>query len=422
MKPWIIGLVLGLTATTMVAAQQAGAPPAGAPGARPAGAGGPPRGYRPPNITNMPGTDSGSGMPCDMLTTYGEKQPAGWPAVPYGKNAPPRTDAPFKLPDYVTPAPAGANSTLGAAGPLTGKDSEGAKARGLVIPDVPELPWKFVEQPEAPRGTPGWANTNSVQMLKSGNLIVTQRNAMFQIMEYTQDGRLIRAIDPNLVARPHGMRLDKDDNIWITDQACNSVVKIDTTGKVLLRIGTSGKTGIWDEAKGERLFSEPTDIGFGPNGDVYVSNGHGNGDPRVFRFDKNGKYITSWDMKREGKGQTIIHTIAVNKKGEVFVGDRELHQIKVYDSNGKYLRMMQLDNLICGLYIDSKDQLWVATGMDGMVLRVGWDGKVLGRIGKLGWGANEFGEAHYMTISPDGKTMWVTDTVNNNVKKLVLGS
>ncbi|MDB5439529.1 MAG: hypothetical protein JWM33_1956, partial [Caulobacteraceae bacterium] len=83
---------------------------------------------------------------------------------------------------------------------------------------------------------------------------------------------------------------------------------------------------------------------------------------------------------------------------------------------------IQLQNLLCGLYVDAKDQLWVTTGMDGMILRVSWDGKVLGRIGKLGWDKNDFGEAHFMTIAPDGKTMWVTDTVNNNVKKLVLSN
>jgi sugar lactone lactonase YvrE len=430
LKPWIVGLVLGLTATSVVLAQQAppaGAPPAGGP-PRPAGAaapggggGGPQQGrIRPPNISNMPGTDSGFGFPCDQLTTYGEVQPAGWPNVPYGKNAPPPPGPAFKLPDYATPAPAGPNSVLGAAGPGTGADSEGAKSRGLVIPDVPDLPWKFVPGPEAPRGTPGWANTNGVGLLKNGRVIVTQRMPMYQIMEYGQDNKLRRVLNPNLLARPHGMRIDKDDNIWITDQSCNTVVKLNTQGEVLLRIGTNGKTGIWDEAKGERFLSQPTDVAVAPNGDIFVSNGHGQGDPRVFRFDKNGKYITSWSMKREGPTQTIIHTIVVRKNGEVLVGDRELHLIKIYDMNGKFLRQYQLQNLLCGLYIDSKDQLWVTTGMDGMVLRVGWDGKVLGKIGKLGWAKNDFGEAHYMAITPDGKTMYVSDTVNNDITKLEL--
>jgi sugar lactone lactonase YvrE len=70
--------------------------------------------------------------------------------------------------------------------------------------------------------------------------------------------------------------------------------------------------------------------------------------------------------------------------------------------------------------VDAKDQLWMTTGQNGMVLRLDWDGKVLGRIGREGFGANDFGEAHYMTMTPDGGTIYVSDTVNNDIKKLSL--
>ena len=418
MKAWIIGLALGLSASTFVAAQQpaadGAAPAAGPTGQRGASATGAAGGgaaanrLRPPNISNMPGTDSGFGMPCDQLTMYGETQPAGWPAVPYGKGAGKPGPA-YTLPAYVAPAPAGENSVLGAAGPGKGAESEGAKARGLVIPEAPTLPFKFVDQPEAPRGSPGWANVNGVGMFRDGHLLITQREPMFEIMEYGQDGKLLRAIDPNLLARPHGLRVDKEDNIWITDQSCNTVVKINRAGNVLLRLGVNGEGGV---------FSQPTDVAIASNGDIFVSNSHGQGEPKIVRFDKTGKFIKSWSMAREGKEQTIIHTLVINKKDEVFVGDRETHLIKVYNTDGKPLRTIQMQNLICELYIDSKDQLWMTTGMDGMVLKLDWNGKILGKIGQLGWEKNEFGEAHFMSLSPDGKTMWVTDTVNNNVKKL----
>jgi DNA-binding beta-propeller fold protein YncE len=392
----VLCLLLGVASTANALAQDAPAAPVA------------PRAIRAPDVPNPPGTDSGNGPACSKLTAYGSIQPPGPPAVPYGAGAP--APAPVAAPVYAPPNPARQNSNLGASN---------MEARGIVTPDVPVLPWQFVEPPQPPSGSAGFANVNSVQLLKNGRLIVNQRMPMYQWMEYDAGGRLMRVFDPDLVGRPHGMRIDSHDNIWVTDQQCNVVMKLNSQGEVLLTLGTVGKAGTWDEAKGDHLFNQPTDIAFAPNGDIFVSNGHGGPDPRVLRFDKNGKYITSWSMARSDPSQPIIHTLIVHKN-EVWVGDRELKLIKVFDFNGKLLRQIQMQNLICGLYVDSKGQLWLTTGQDGMILRLDWNGKVLGRIGKEGYGVNDFGEAHYMTITPDGTTMYVSDTVNNNIKKLKL--
>lgn len=292
--------------------------------------------------------------------------------------------------------------------------------RGTVIPDAPQLPYQFMDAPNPPSGTAGFANVNGVGLLKNGHLIVNQRLPMYELLEYDQNNRLIRNIDPNLISRPHGMRIDKDDNIWVTDQQCNMVVKLNPGGEVLLVLGTSGKAGTWDEAKGDHLFNQPTDIAFAPNGDVLVSTGHGGPDPRIVRFDKTGKFITTWSLKHPDGSPALIHTLVVNAKGEVWAGNREVNTIRVFDLNGKPLREIKMKNLICGFYVDAKDQLWMTTGMDGMVFRLDWNGKILGYVGKSGFSAHEFGEAHYMTMSPDGKTMFVGDTVNNDIKKLQL--
>ena len=301
MKAWLVSLALGLTVAPLAQAQEAAAP----------------RPLRPLNLPNPRGTDSGAGPACEQLTTYGEAQPPGPAAVPYGKGAPPPAPA-AALPTFAQATPARADSTLGAAG---------IDVRGVTIPDAPVLPFKFMPAPQPPQGTAGFANVNGVGLLKDGRLVVNQRLPMYQTLVYSADGRLLRNPDPNLQSRPHGMRIDRDDNIWLTDQQCNTVIKLNVNGDVLLRLGTSGKAGTWDEAKGDKLFNQPTDIAFGPNGDVFVSTGHGGPDPRIVRFDRNGK---------------------------------------------------------------------------------------------SGYGTYEFGEAHYMTMSADGRTMYVGDTVNNDIKKLQL--
>lgn len=400
-KTIAICVVLSLVTTPVAMAQ-------GVPGAQ---GGQAPRPLRPVNLPNPPGTDSGAGPACDQLTSYGEIQPPGPAPKPYGKGAPP-PPPPTPLPEFSPAIPARADSTLGAAG---------IDVRGVSIPDAPALAYRFAAAPQPPRGTIGFANVNGVGLLKDGRLVVNQRMPMYQVLVYAADGRLLRNLDPNIQSRPHGMRIDSADNIWMTDQQCNTVTKINANGDVLLRLGTSGKAGTWNEAKGERLFNQPTDIAFAPNGDLYVSTGHGGPDPRVLHFDKAGKFINTWSMAHAEGPNPTIHTMVVRKNGEVYVGDREAKKIRVFDANGKLLREIPQKNLICGLYVDSKDQLWMTTGMDGMVLKLGWDGKVLGVIGKSGFGATDFGEAHYMTMSADAKTMYVSDTVNNDIKKILIG-
>jgi len=365
---------------------------------------------RPPNVGVPRGSDAGAGPACDQLTNYGQVPPPGPEATVYGRGAPAAAPAPEPV---TTPAAAagrgrgGGGGTLGAAGIAT---------RGTFIPDAPTLPYRFVEQPHPPRGTAGFSNVAGVGLLKNGHLMVVQRMPMFDILEYDAQGRLLRVINPNIMARPHGMRIDANDNIWMTDQSCHIVIKMNPRGDVLMTLGTVGKTGVWDEAKGDHLLHQPTDVAFAPNGDIFVSQSHGGTDPRVLRFNKNGKFITSWSMARDGAAP-VIHTLVVHK-GLVYVSDREVKVLRVFDMNGKPVRDIQMKNLICGFYVDRKDQLWMTTGQDGQLMRLDWNMNILAFIGKEGFGANDFGEAHYMTMTPDGKTIYISDTVNNDIKRL----
>ncbi len=368
---------------------------------------------RPPNVAPARGTDAGGGVPCELVTSYNEVQPAGPPPQPYGPGTPPQPAqiaATILLPPPpAPPRPAGAGgSGLGAAGAAT---------RGIVIPTAPKLAYTPVEPPHAPAGTV-WSNVAGVGLLKNGHLIVAERMPMYQLLEYDQQNRLIRSFGANIVGRVHGMRIDADDNIWLTDQTCSTVLKLNSRGEVLMTLGTKGKAGTWDEAKGDHLFNQPTDVAIGPTGDIFVSTGHGGPDPRVVRFDKNGKFITTWSLKHPDGSPATIHTIVVDRNNRVYVGDREVKVLRIFDASGKSIRDVQMKNLICGLFIDSKGEPWMTTGQDGMVMKIDWNGNVLAWAGQEGFGADDFGEAHYMTMTPDRKTIYVGDTVNNDIKRL----
>ena len=322
---------------------------------------------------------------CAATTSYGEVQATANPAPP-GPQLPPRK-----------PAAVGS----------------------FPIPDAPMLPYQAVQTPPPPPGTK-YVGVADVAVMPNGHLLVFQRSAINQLMEFDTDGKLLRSFADNIAAQAHGLQIDRHGNIWLTDIVCNTVMKLDPAGRVLMTIGTKGKTGTWDEASGAHLFNQPNDVAFGTNDDIWVVTGHGGTDPRVLHFDKNGKYLTSWSMKHADGSTATIHSIVLSPKGELYIGDRSSNQIIVMSQQGKTLRTIQMKNQVGGLFVDKKGGLWMAGGADAMVIKLDWDGKVTGWTGKPGYGvsANEYTEVHYLALSPDLKTIYIADSLGDRLDKL----
>ena len=145
------------------------------------------------------------------------------------------------------------------------------------------------------------------------------------------------------------------------------------------------------------------------------------GDPRVMKFDKDGKFLSSAAMARSDGRLPVIHSVVVAPTGEVWVADRASAKIVVFDKDLKNRnREIQLGQLTCGFYEDPTGQLWLSTGRHGMVMKMGWDGSVQGWFGKAGTvrDSNDVGEGHYMAVSKDQKTIWVADSVLAKVHKI----
>ncbi len=320
---------------------------------------------------------------CNSITSYGESQPTADAPVPAAA-LPPRK-----------PAAVGS----------------------YPIPDAPMLPYQAVQTPPPPSGTK-YVGVADVAVMPNGHLLVFQRSALNQLMEFDTDGKLLRSFADNIAAQAHGLKVDRHGNIWLTDIVCNTVMKLDPSGRVLMTIGTKGKTGTWDEATGQHVFIQPNDVAFGPKDDIWVVTGHGGTDPRVLHFDKNGKYITSWSMKHADGSTATIHSIVLSPKGELYIGDRSSNQILVMTQQGKTLRTIQMKNQVGGLFVDSKGGLWMAGGADAMVLKLDWDGKVTGWTGSPGYGPNQYTEVHYLAVSPDMKYIYVADSLGDRLDKL----
>ena len=266
----------------------------------------------------------------------------------------------------------------------------------------------------------GWSlgAPSSVAIDSRGHLIVFNRGA-HPIVAFDRDGAFVRAIGEGAYARPHGMRLDRDGNIWTVDDRGHTVTKLSPDGKVLLQLGVRDKPGEWDEATQSRLFNQPTDVAIAPSGDIFVTQGHGMSVPRVLRFDRTGRFITSWGGAGTEPGRfDIAHSIVVDAKGLVYVADRQNRRVQIFDADGRFIREWKFAGLPCGLYIGGDGEMYLLTGFAGQILKLGPDGKAVAATGQPGKGLGEFGEAHFMVIGPD-KTIYVADTVNATLHKFV---
>jgi sugar lactone lactonase YvrE len=191
------------------------------------------------------------------------------------------------------------------------------------------------------------------------------------LMHYDATGKLIGHMGADLFAFPHGIYVDQEGDVWVTDplppdgrgaggKVGQQVTKLSPAGKVLLQIGTRSVSG-----KGTNEFSSPSDVVVGKNGDVFVADGHGEGtNERIMKFDKTGQYIKQWGKSGNGPcgaGEfSSLHALAIDSQGRLFVGDRDNNRIQIYDQDGKYLTCWYQFSRPSGIYIDADDNLFVA--------------------------------------------------------------
>jgi sugar lactone lactonase YvrE len=291
----------------------------------------------------------------------------------------------------------------------------------LLVPETaPEL--DYVVAPTAvslPAGVTMGAAA-SVAFDANGHLFVLTRGDK-TFFEFNPDGSFVRSFGDKLFTRSHGLRIDGDGNLWATDVGGHVVVKMNRDGQPLLTIGTRGEAGEWNEATGSHKLNQPNDVVIAANGDVFIAQGHtpgAEGDARVLKFDKAGKFIKSWGGKGSGPGQfQVAHGIAIDGKGLVWVADRENQRIQVFDQDGKVVREVKYKGLPCSLDI-GKQYMYMVNGFAGQVLRLDLNGKVLAAMGKPGKGPGEFGEAHMIAVNQKGE-IYVADSVNAALVKFV---
>jgi len=291
----------------------------------------------------------------------------------------------------------------------------------LLVPQTaPELAYAAVPNPiTLPAGTTMGASA-SLAFDARGHLLVLTRGAQ-PFFEFDENGTFIRTFGDNLFTRAHGIRLDADGNIWATDVGAHLVYKLSPQGQVLLTLGTKGQAGEWNEAAGSRKLNQPNDVAIARNGDVFIVQGHTpgpRGDARVLKFDRTGRFIKSWGGKGKAPGQfEVAHGIAIDAQGLLWVTDRENQRIQIFDADGTFVREQKYAGLPCSLDI-GRQYIYMVNGFAGQIVQLDLSGKVLAAAGKAGTGPGEFGEAHFIAVSPKGE-LYVADSVNSALLKFV---
>jgi DNA-binding beta-propeller fold protein YncE len=231
------------------------------------------------------------------------------------------------------------------------------------------------------------------------------------VLVFDRDGAFLRSWGDDLLKTPHGLRIDHEDNVWVTDIGNHQVLKFDARGKLLLALGKKGEPG-----DGPDRFDRPTDVAVTPAGDFYVSDGYGNA--RVLKFSKEGKLLKQWGKKGSGEGEfNLPHAICLDKKGRVYVGDRENNRIQVFDADGKFLAQWKESGAPFGLAL-AGDRLFVADGRANWVKVLDLDGKPLGRWGEKGTGPGQFNLPHMLCVDSRG-AVYVAEVDGKRVQKFV---
>jgi sugar lactone lactonase YvrE len=244
-------------------------------------------------------------------------------------------------------------------------------------------------------------------------VIVTSRGA-YKVMVFNHEGEFLRGFGQDVLVAPHGLRIDQDDNIWVTDVEQHIVLKLSPEGRVLMVLGQQNNKGEFDKERNMALFYKPADIAFGLDDDLYVADGYGN--TRIVQFSKEGDFIREWGVAGKAAKQfNNPHNIVVADNGKVFVADRHNKRIQIFTSEGKLIDIW--DHLGKPWGLDADDShLYLTDGNAEKVLVLDFKGKILESFGGVGEVPGKFRAAHGIAVD-DAQNIWVTEILNWRVQK-----
>jgi DNA-binding beta-propeller fold protein YncE len=213
------------------------------------------------------------------------------------------------------------------------------------------------------------------------------------VFKFSPQGEVVRSFGRGMFIWPHGLHIDREGNVWVSDAATtpavamaakagvkagHQVVKFSPEGRVLMTLGEPGVAG-----NDERHLRSPSSIAVAENGDIFVADGHElNGNNRVMKFSRDGRYLMQWGKTGYAPGEfRTLHGIAIDMQGRVYVADRNNNRIQLFDQQGKHLSTWLQFGTPSGIAFDDKGNIFVADSESDSVNNPGWEQGI--RIGDV---------------------------------------
>ena len=297
-----------------------------------------------------------------------------------------------------------------------------------------------------------WGSVTGVQPDPDGNhMWVLDRcgangcidSGLDPVLKFDLDGKLVKSFGAGLFAFPHGFFVDHEGNVWVTEGAPDGdargeagfkrgmghqVFKLSPEGEVVMTLGEGGVPG--DD---EYHFNGPANVVVAPTGEIFVADGHGIfGNNRVVKFSRDGRFITTWGTTGFGPTAGEIsepHSIAMDSRGRVFVGDRKGARIQIFDQNGTWLDEWRQFGAPSSLFISHEDDRIYVT--DSQVSRLApfwqgtrtdaWEGRI--RIGDVRNGSvSHFVRSNAQWVGADRMgNVYGTEITGTQILKYVRG-
>ena len=205
------------------------------------------------------------------------------------------------------------------------------------------------------------------------------------IYKFSAKGDVVKSFGRGRFIWPHGLHVDREGNVWVTDAATtpavamaakggvkagHQVFKFSPEGRVLMTFGEAGVAG-----NDEKHFRSPSSVAVAQNGDIFIADGHElNGNNRVMKFSKDGRFIKQWGKTGYAPGEfRTLHGIAIDQQGRIFIADRNNNRIQLFDQEGKHLSTWTQFGTPSGIALDDKGQIYVADSESDGVNNPGWE-------------------------------------------------
>jgi len=206
------------------------------------------------------------------------------------------------------------------------------------------------------------------------------------ILEFAPSGKLLASMGARMFAFPHGFTIDSQGNIWASDANARETVlglpaksangatmghqvfKLSPGGKVLMTLGKEGVAG-----NGPDTFDQPSGIAIAPNGDIFVTDGHGKND-RVVKFSKDGRFIKTWGHHGAGPGEfDQPHDISIGgSQDHVFVADRSNSRVQVFDQDGNFIVAWKQFGRPSAVFVAKDDTFYVSDSQSNSTVNPGY--------------------------------------------------